>query len=448
MASVKIKTIRKALDGQDVGVFKNFIGQFMGITDADVEILAPKYKTVTDVLLKICKVLELLATFKDFRKLYPELNSNIDQIDRFVSNLKQSLSLDKELSESKIYMIQKDVLNGLFKKVCEDTYVKKLIVTAGKLKSWDFYLKDEKKLDDSFIKSAVGLTLKPFDFTDLDLKYIWSQSKTTEMVKKFMLKLIHKLYIHSLDLYNCITSPNVDIDLMSQEIIEKLCAMRKSPELKGCDEAFKKIEKGVELLKTKFPEYHKSAVISNNPNVLFENFILDMCATETSPKVIRQLKKLINVMKTKQQAAASSTGFSPVTKGLFDLLTKQQDLLYKTVDKKEVPADAKTDTDEKNTESNTLTSVRKHISSVFGTMNGLSSNDTTIADDTSLADAHVSLVKDNGTLVGDNNDPSPDNSDTSNDVNQPTSHVPGNESFLFGCPIDFAQLNALAPALL
>ena len=82
------------------------------------------------------------------------------------------------------------------------------------------------------------------------------------------------LFNTTYDIYQIITSPDIDISEFSDIIVDSIKQARKM--IPRANKAFKKIEESVELLKDNFQNYYKDFITTKNPTIIIENFILDV----------------------------------------------------------------------------------------------------------------------------------------------------------------------------
>ena len=85
--------------------------------------------------------------------------------------------------------------------------------------------------------------------------------------------------------------------------------------------AFKRIKGSVELLNGKFPTYYRESISSGNPNVIAENFILDVSNQGgADARLTREFRLIIQHM----QRVSNQTGKSkdPMVKKLFEMLNQ------------------------------------------------------------------------------------------------------------------------------
>ena len=149
------------------------------------------------------------------------------------------------------------------------------------------------------------------------------------------------LYKTSYEIYEIITSPDIDISKFSDIIIQSIQQAKKM--IPRANRAFRKIEESVALLKNNFQNYYKDFISTKNPTIILENFILD-CSKENGEDVdlelARQFKRIVMFYQKKSQGKIKD----PRINQLFEMLNKNFDMLnVKDTDVKEDSSDDEID---------------------------------------------------------------------------------------------------------
>ncbi len=161
-------------------------------------------------------------------------------------------------------------------------------------------VKDRCQLSDSFIKRAVGEDFYLFDFAKINFKHLFTHileenftdPEELASCKKYVLVMCNMFYITTGDIYAMVTSPDVDIDKLSELIVAAITAAKK--QVPRCDKAFRLIENSVDMLKNGMSSYYKDFVASGNPAVIFENFINDISNDlHIDTQTLGQFKRII-----------------------------------------------------------------------------------------------------------------------------------------------------------
>ncbi len=275
------RVVKKVMASEDTSLLGGMFESMLGTKDADVDIIKPKYIDVINRVKKINKILIQFSSFLTFRQLYPKMIPCLDEIKVFADTLKTTIypNLDnnnENIDDEKYKNIDSKELNTLYKGLKENNTIKRLIEICSKLRIHHKAFDDMEKLDDTFVNREPGLSFVIFDFSTLDLKRIWADDKTSPQIKKYIMTILYKLYDNLINIYKTITSPDVDVDQFASVLITCLDNLKKQPELSRCKKALERINSSVDLFKNNFDSYYRQSVASANPNLIIENFIIDV----------------------------------------------------------------------------------------------------------------------------------------------------------------------------
>ena len=110
--------------------------------------------------------------------------------------------------------------------------------------------------------------------------------------RRLLLLVLQKIYQISHQLYTTILEPEIDVNEFVEVVTASINEVKK--QIPRCEQAFQKVLDSIHLLKSNFTEYYKDYVLSKNPTVIMENFVLDVSKnTSASPRVIAQFRKII-----------------------------------------------------------------------------------------------------------------------------------------------------------
>lgn len=243
---------------------------------------------------------------------YNKLISNIDTIKKLLDKFKENILINK-FSENKtissIYVgeindfIEKcdDVLSlkadlsnviHVYREIKNNDLIKTILYTCKKLLPYAKHLEDVDSLNESFIHNSIGITIELFSFTKLNFKTIFNSPMMGVDNKKYVLIVLSMIFTKSYDIYNLVTSPDIDIDKFSKVIIDSIQQAKKV--IPRCDKAFRKIARSVDLLKNNFNGYYKDFIESESPTIILEHFILDLSKDlDSDAETIRQFKRIV-----------------------------------------------------------------------------------------------------------------------------------------------------------
>jgi hypothetical protein len=237
---IKVKKLMPKGSEEDANVLNDMFEQMTGSQGADPEIIIPKLTRLHNLLTKFIKIYKLLLNFSDFIDNFQEYNKCFDEIKEFINQISNIINTDHELTHDKLKLMDIDQINNLYKVLKNKQEVQSIIVTSGNLGKHKRYLKDKNNLNDDFIKREPGLSLQPLSFTKLDLKILWASDKLTNMAKKYILNILNHTYNIGHEMYEVITSPDIDIKKFSSVLIANIDKMKKT--IPRCDKAFNIIE--------------------------------------------------------------------------------------------------------------------------------------------------------------------------------------------------------------
>lgn len=193
-----------------------------------------------------------------------------------------------------------DNLVYIYQNLKDSFAVEEYLKVCKVLRGGEDCIKDRCALSDKFIKRAVGEEFFVFDFAKINFKHLFTHileenfSEKDELsgCKQYILVMCNMLYITTQDIYSVVTTPDVDIDKLSELIIVAITAAKK--QVPRCDKAFRLIENSVDMLKTGMSSYYKDFVASGNPAIIFENFINDISSDlNIDTQTLMQFKRII-----------------------------------------------------------------------------------------------------------------------------------------------------------
>ena len=211
--------------------------------------------------------------------------------------------------------------------------VNTVIVACKNLVAHKKSLGDQAALKDRFLTKGAGMTFAPLpDLPQVNFKQIYIDDRLSPSDKEFVLVVLHKMYTIGHDVYEAVSSPDVDVNEFVEVIMSSIGEVKKH--IPRCDQAFQKIIESVDLLKGNFDGYYKDYTASGNPTIIMENFVLDVSKnTKTSPAVTAQFRRII----AHYRKLASQQGSHPKLQSLF----AQVDANFQELEKKSKEADAK-----------------------------------------------------------------------------------------------------------
>jgi hypothetical protein len=325
MSKVKVKKIKQLVGDVDIN---SMFEEMMGVKDAEPEIIIPKIVSVRNTLRLLYKIFNQFSTFVDLRNNFPTISGDLDDIKKFVEDMKESVCIINMTDETEepYKTLAKEEINGIYRKLKENQYVKTLIILCNKLDKYKSNFSDPNNFKENFVNQEPGLSFKIFNFSGLDLKILWAHDNMKSAVKKYILTVLSKIHTHSYNLYKTITSPDVDIEKFTDVLINSISELKKQPELHRCKMAFGRIEQSVQLLKDKFGDYYRESVASENPNALITSFIVDVSNQGgADARLTREFRTIIQYMHKVSQRNGKSK--DPNVQKIFKMLNHNYSLM-------------------------------------------------------------------------------------------------------------------------
>ena len=304
-------------DSSNSAELSDMFNQLIDPTKVDVEIVYPKYIKIIDAIRVVLLTLAQIVR-SPMIKMFPEIDA--ENISLIVTKMTDCL-------ESSIYT--KDMIVENYSAFKESYVIQECIMICSCLAPYKDYIGDSANLSDKFIKSMNSGT-KIINFTNIDLAIMWAKPCATASIKNFMLNWMHILYINTYNIYQTIISPDVDVDRLSEVLIEAITNIEKHPELNRCKKAFSKLKNSVELLKGNFSEYYRDFLQSKNPTIIIESFISDVSRQEhADTEVIYQFKKIISFYR--KAANSNHQKLDPNVFKLLDMLDDKTRIIEKGI---------------------------------------------------------------------------------------------------------------------
>ncbi len=326
---VKIKQLKKVVG--DVNISSMF-EEMMGAKDADPDIIIPKFVFVRNTLRNIYRIFHQFSDMlgKDF----PEYTDHFNEIRKFADDMKESVyfTSDTDEKEESYKSVSHEEINLLYRKLKENSYVKTLIILCSKLRRYESAFSDQDQLKENFVNQEPGLSFILFDFSKLDLKIMWANSRMKSSIKRYILMVLASIYKRTHAMYKCVTSPDVDVEKFTQMLINSISELKRQPQLHRCQHAFKRIEQSVELLREKFDDYYRESVASENADMLVMNFIVDVSNQGGANATLTQeFRRIIKYMGEVSQKTGKNK--DPNVQKIFKMLNTNFNLMEKSTNK-------------------------------------------------------------------------------------------------------------------
>ena len=311
----KIKMVKQNID-QDgmMSMFNQLLGDEKAL---DVNIIKDKYLRLKTNIERIYKLLDSFHNTIFIKVIQDKLDTTQykKDIQNFIEDAKTLISEE----------IPDDQLIHRYKLLKDHKVIKDCIHMCKNLIIYKKYIENNDNLSDIFIKSSKTHDLVIFSFSNFDIKYLYTLLKIDESISKYLLIFLNMFYKTTYDIYEIVTSPDIDISKFSEIIVDSIKKAKKM--IPRANKAFKKIEESVELLKNNFNTYYKDFISTKNPTIILENFILDCSKQQEEQDVdielARQFKKIVMFYKKQSQGKIKD----PRLTQIFEMLNKNFEML-------------------------------------------------------------------------------------------------------------------------
>jgi hypothetical protein len=331
---IRSKVVQATINNKDVmEMFHGVLGTGEG-TDLNIKIVHPKYLKAQE---HVGRYLILLEALRD-SALMGRFPAEAGHLANYVATLRAraaetfsapdlaALHPSTEMEQmvglavdyAAVTKEEYEAFSAVYGRVKDSNVVNTAIVTCNNLVPHKKSLDCATALRDRFLTRTAGLSFAPLPgLPAMNFKQIYISDLITQADKQFLLMVLHKMLAISHDVYETMSSPDIDVNEFVQVIISSLDDVKKH--IPRCDEAFDKIRESVGLLKGNFGGYYKDFVASNNPTIIMENFVLDVSkSTNSSPKVTAQFRRIIG----HYRKLASQQAQHPQMKSLFAQVDK------------------------------------------------------------------------------------------------------------------------------
>lgn len=343
MAS-KISIIKKASQNKDIlNSFEDLLGT--GENKTNLSVAHPKYNNFQVHCSRFIKLLKMFSNSTIIQKnendkinlekyiIFLEKNFN----ETFTApDLEQFFTRETETLLGHNYNMVpnhiKEEFSSIFYKVKKCNLVNIIIVTCNNLNNVSKYIENKENLSDIFLTKTSGNIFEPLPDSKINIKKLYNDDSNSDQEKQFILIFISKLYEISYNLYQTVSSPDINIEEFVYIVVTSIDEIKKH--VPRCDEAISKIKESVELLRSNFSDYYKDFVASNsNPSIIMENFILDVSKnTNATPKLTNQFRKIISYYKNMSSKIKC-------TDSKLSKLFNQIDINFDKLDKRQVDED-------------------------------------------------------------------------------------------------------------
>ena len=319
--SSKQKVIKQTL-GDDQAAIGDIFNQLLGNESSlDFNIVKDKY---TKLLTNVSRLQKLCESFYKTIYLKALADTNDVFIETYKKNMLGFIEDCKTITETNV---EDSKLVKYYLQLKEHKVIKEdAIHMCRALIIHKKYIQDIDNLDDAFIKWPKTKELQIFPFCNFDIKYFYTTNDMDKSIKKYILIFLNMSFNTTYDIYNIITSPDIDISKFSEVIVSSIAQAKKMIPRAG--KAFRKIEQSIELLQNNFSDYYKDFISTKDPSTIITSFIGD-CSKSTMGDenvdldLIKQFKRISMFYKNKSAGKIKD----PRINQIFEMLDKNFEML-------------------------------------------------------------------------------------------------------------------------
>jgi len=313
----KIKTIKKKMvDDNLQDMFNQMVGG-----DGDANIVYDKYCKLRDNSKLVVKMMTDFAN-SNFFSTHEYYKAWCDEIKEFVADTQKFVDRFEEFTDEDDHPKE---FCKLYKELKDDNHCKRMILVCREIMPYKKHILEMSKKY-KWITDHPGTTFVPFEFTQLDLKFIFLNEDTSDREKQYIIIFMSVLFKKCYQIYKMTSTADVDVTKFSGVITAAIEKLKKIPELNRCTKAFKKITESTNLFEGNFDDYYADMVSSKNPSSMIENFIIDVSKDANfDASMMMQFKKIIAFYRKQQNSSKAKN--DPRLNKLFSDLNDKMSIL-------------------------------------------------------------------------------------------------------------------------
>lgn len=308
--------------------------QMMGEEMPDYSIARPKYEKLLKIMQNISTL--LMKFSNQLEKRFPEYAKYFQEMIEYASLLK-GLCVEFDIAPLPPFDVNspttKETMLKYIELVCKqymalkkNNNIQRLVIICKDLSTYTKYIKNTEKLSAEFIYESPDPDLCILrKMTQLPFKQLYLSEKISKLpnAQSYILTFLHVLLGETTQIFELLSSPDIDIDKFTTIITNAIGQLKGHPELKGCDAAFDKIKSSTNMLKENFNSYYGDFVSSNNPNIIMEEFISDVSRkVEGNARLVLQFKKIMGFYRKQLQ---KQKNVSPHVMGMMNFVGNKLD---------------------------------------------------------------------------------------------------------------------------
>lgn len=290
MSKVKIIKSKKSKEIMSLLKDEEMLSSFnrmLGAEAGDPEIVRPRYILCKNNISILSMLMNKFGSEKMMHDSYPSEKSALKELVDFSEKLRETID-DKPLN----YKYETENISVMYVELKKKESIRMLFAVHTQLREYKPFIENANNLTGEFVYDEPGFEVYPFrKISELNLFNIWSTNPSKD-AKMYILKFLHRVYSITKTIVETIMLPDIDIDMFSKKFITYITELKK--QIPRCDEAFKKIESAIGLLKKNFNCYYRDFVRTENPSVIVDGLLNDVInENKRNIKLSYQLKKIL-----------------------------------------------------------------------------------------------------------------------------------------------------------
>jgi hypothetical protein len=320
---------QKKVGGMDSKELNDMFGAMMGGSNIDPMIALDKFTKIrgliNDILTKLDKfnntIVEKLININSRYSIYKkEINNFIEDCNHVLSTVTLNM----------------ETISADYARIKENDQIKEFTLLCRNLIRYKSSLDKMDNLCPKFIYNTPGSSqLELFPFSSFDFAFLFKfediKKDDLDLMKRYILIMLHFLMKDSYTIYDTINSPDIDTERFSEVLIEAINKARS--QLPRCNKAFDLISNSTNLLTNNFNTYYKDFIQTKNGSIIMESFISDVMSDAMGDNIdyecVRQLKDIISFIKSNNQNRPKN----PQIDKLFDTLNEKMSFVDDELDK-------------------------------------------------------------------------------------------------------------------
>lgn len=283
------------------GKIEDVMSTMLGMHSGNHEIICDKICKIRNTIRYIASLLQMFGNSDLLHKDFPKFADDFHAIAKHGQLLQIALCIGQADETPALYAKEsRERVNEIYAELTATPAFRSLIVLCNKLENYCYNICSpaefakvnglpfmEYTQNENFVFTEPGISLVIFDFSPLDLQLLWGSENITSAVKRYIIKILEKLYVNTKTLFNILTSPNIDKRVLINDIKQQFEVFAKQPELSRCKGAIEKLKQSTALLEERFDSYYRDTIQTSTPSLFLTSYIIDISKSKNMPASLR-----------------------------------------------------------------------------------------------------------------------------------------------------------------